>query len=94
MTLAAPAVAIANQNKTMGHTAPLLPTPPIITLGGTNSGAGLAGIAPGIPAAAAGAVAAAAAAAAAPADATSVATTVSYCWSLIYPGHILYNPYK
>lgn len=51
MTLAAPAVAIAaNQTKTVGHTAPLLPTPPSMsTLAGTNS-VGLAGIAPGMPA--------------------------------------------
>lgn len=54
MSLAAPAVAIAaNQSKTVGHTAPLLPTPPTLT----NS-AGLAGIAPGVPAPAAPAAAA------------------------------------
>ncbi len=47
MSLAAPAVAIAaNQTKSMGHTAPLLPTPP--SMGGAIT-PGLAGIAPGIP---------------------------------------------
>lgn len=52
MTLAAPAVAIAaNQVKTVGHTAPLLPTPPTMTpLPTPNQSVGLAGIAPGIPA--------------------------------------------
>ncbi len=51
MSLAAPAVAIAaNQTKSIGHTAPLLPTPPSMApLVGITS-VGLAGIAPGIPA--------------------------------------------
>ena len=50
MTLAAPAVAIAsNQSKTVGHTAPLLPTPPSITPLASSPAPGLAGIAPGVP---------------------------------------------
>ena len=51
MSLAAPAVAIAaNQTKTMGHTAPLLPTPSVMNALGAPATPGLAGIAPGIPA--------------------------------------------
>ena len=53
MTLAAPAVAIAaNQTKTVGHTAPLLPTPPsmaALPLAVPNStGGGLMGSAPAV----------------------------------------------
>ena len=44
MSLAAPAVAIANQSKPVGHTAPLLPTPPTVT-----SVLGAAGIVPSAP---------------------------------------------
>ena len=44
MSLAAPAVAIANQSKPVGHTAPLLPTPPTVT-----SVLGAAGIVPTAP---------------------------------------------
>ena len=44
MSLAAPAVAIANQSKPVGHTAPLLPTPPTVT-----SVLGAAGIVPTNP---------------------------------------------
>ena len=51
MSLAAPAVAIAaNQTKSVGHTAPLLPTPPSMAPLPAAASAGLAGIAPGIPA--------------------------------------------
>ena len=44
MSLAAPAIAIANQSKPVGHTAPLLPTPPTVT-----SVLGAAGIVPTAP---------------------------------------------
>lgn len=44
MSLAAPAVAVANQSKPVGHTAPLLPTPPTVT-----SVLGAAGIVPTVP---------------------------------------------
>lgn len=48
LTLAAPAVAIAaNQTKSVGHTAPLLPTPPSMTpLISTTNLPGLIGIVP------------------------------------------------
>lgn len=64
MSLAAPAVAIANQSKTVGHTAPLLPTPLVLTnlSASISLGAGLAGVAPGIPDPATAAAVAAAAA--------------------------------
>jgi hypothetical protein len=82
MTLAAPAVAIANQSsKNLGHTAPLLPTPPpVITLSATNTtGAGLAGVAPGIPAPVS-----------AVPTSSVVSTTVCYCDYILMAYHIVF----